>query len=311
MPWKTGYTISDERTVADADIHWPGDAGMSLTIVVELGPDCGPDGITAADLSTPEHFYAMHGGLDALRAVLNRHGIRATFATPGVIAELYPAVLQNMCSDGHEVAASGYLREDASTLAADVERDRLRRTGLAIAAATGRTPTGFYALPRAGDKYAVGALSDRTVDLLLELGFAYLGNSPADDVPHYWIVDPATKHGILAMPYHYAFDDQFFLLFPSRGTGLEHADALARNWSGELHAQYRRGRSMTIVVHPHHIAWPHRLYLLDEFLTEAMQLPRVWNATADMCARFWRQHHRLADVVIEPSVWTHFDDSLN
>ena len=127
----------------------------------------------------------------------------------------------------------------------------------------------------------------------------------------YWFVDPDARRGILAMPYYYAFDDQFFLLFPSRGTGLEHADALLRNWRAELKAQYRRGRSLTIVLHPNSIAWPHRLHMLDEFLTEARQLPGIWTTTAGACAQFWKQAHPLSDVVIEPSIWTHYDDSLN
>jgi hypothetical protein len=59
--------------------------------------------------------------------------------------------------------------------------------------------------------------------------FDYLGNSPADDVPH-WVADPSGPAvAILAMPYYYSFDDQFFLLFPTKGSGLEHADTLDRN----------------------------------------------------------------------------------
>ncbi|MDV3129898.1 polysaccharide deacetylase family protein [Mycobacterium sp. 21AC1] len=311
MPWKTGYTISDERTIADADVHWPGDTRMCLTVVVDFGPDCGPDGITAADLSTPDHHYAMHGGLNALRRIFDAYGIRATFATSGVIAEIYPETLQSLSADGHEIAGNGYLREDASTLSTATELSRIRRTVLAVESATSVRPRGWYALPRAGDKFAVGAVSDHTVNHILDQGFTYFGNSSADDLPHYWITDPDLKRGILAMPYHYAFDDQFFLLFPSCGTGLENADTLARNWTGELRAQYRRGRSTTIVVHPNSIAWPHRLYVLEEFLASATRLPGVWNATAGACADYWTRHHRLDDIVIKSSIWTHYDDSLN
>lgn len=311
MPWKDGYTISDERGISDADVRWPGAAVASFTVTVDLGPDCGPSGITAADLSTPEHHYAMHGGLDALRRTFEKHGIRATFATSGVIAELYPEVLRSLVADGHEVAANGYRREDVGTLGPDEERDRVRRTADAITAATSVRPEGWYTLPRAGDTYAVGSISPHTVDILLAEGLGYLGNSPADDVPHYWVTEPDPLRAILAMPYYYAFDDQFYLLFPSRGTGLEHMDSLARNWRGELDAQYRRGRSVGIVLHPHAIAWPHRLQRLDDFLSGAGRLPGLWNATAGEVARWWRETHPLADLRIEPSTWQHHDDSLN
>jgi hypothetical protein len=40
----------------------------------------------------------------------------------------------------------------------------------------GRKPAGWFSLPRQGDRYAVGAVSPNTIDLLLEAGYVYLGN---------------------------------------------------------------------------------------------------------------------------------------
>ena len=57
-------------------------------VVVDLSPACGPDGIKPADLATPDAYYGMNGGLDALVGVLDRYGIKATFAVPAVIAEI-------------------------------------------------------------------------------------------------------------------------------------------------------------------------------------------------------------------------------
>ena len=53
-----------------------------------------------------------------------------------------------------------------------------------------------------------------------------MGNGLADDIPHYWVTDFASRRAILTLPYYYHFDDQFFLMFPRKGTGLEHPDAL-------------------------------------------------------------------------------------
>ena len=79
------------------------------------------------------------------------------------------------------------------------------------------------------------------------------------------------------MPYYYHFDDQFFLLFPKKGTGLENPDTLFRNWKAELDAQYKRGRQFAMVLHPHGIGWPNRLHMLEQFLDHAKGLPGLWN----------------------------------
>ncbi len=66
------------------------------------------------------------------------------------------------------------------------------------------------------------------MDLLIEEGYTYLGNSMADDIPHYWVTDSASRRNLLAMPYYYHFDDLFFLMFPAPGggTGLENPETL-------------------------------------------------------------------------------------
>ncbi len=54
------------------------------------------------------------------------------------------------------------------------------------------------------------------MDLLIEGGYEYMGNGLADDVPHYWITDFASRRAMLTLPYYYHFDDQWFLLFPRK-----------------------------------------------------------------------------------------------
>ena len=54
MPWKERYTISDEKSLADDEINWPQGARCCVAITVDLSVAAGPDGIRAADLTTPE-----------------------------------------------------------------------------------------------------------------------------------------------------------------------------------------------------------------------------------------------------------------
>lgn len=312
MPWKTGYTISDERGIADGDVRWPDGMGFCFTMVVSLDPQCGPNGLVPADFKTPEAYYGMHGGLDSLRSVLARHRIRATFPASAALARAYPAVLRSLAAEGHEIAAHGFLREDVSKLEPAVESERLKQTTACLGEVTGERPLGWYSLPRQSDRFAAGAISPVTMSLLAEDGYTYMGNSLADDVPHYWVYDPDGPKSILCMPYYYHFDDQFFLMFPVKGSGLEHADSLARNWRAEADAQYRRGRQFSMVVHPYAIGWGHRLKFLDRFLDHLETLPRVWNASALQCATHWRQQYPAETALrIQPSLWVDYADSLS
>jgi hypothetical protein len=66
-----------------------------------------------------------------------------------------------------------------------------------------------------------------------------------------------------------------FLMFPRKGTGLEHPDALLRDWRGEFTAQYKRGRYFHMRLHPQHIGWSNRLQMLDECLPELRGYPSL------------------------------------
>jgi peptidoglycan/xylan/chitin deacetylase (PgdA/CDA1 family) len=312
MPWKAGYTISDERSLADAEVVWPEGARCCVTLTVDLSPPCGPAGIQPADLRTPDAHYGLHGGLDALLGVLRKHRLRATFAVPAVIADIHADRVRALAAEGHEIAAHGFRHEDVSGLDRAEEKARLDRTTAMIAAVTGRRPMGWYSLARPGDKFAGGAVSPHTMALLIEAGYAYMGNGLADDVPHWWVTDAAARQAILTLPYYYHFDDQFFLLFPAKGTGLEHADALFRNCRAEFEAQYRRGRQFSLVLHPHAIGFPHRLRMLDGFLAHLGSFPGVWAATGQECAAHWSARYPAATHLrLAPSIWQDHPDSLS
>jgi len=186
MPWKDRYTISDEKSLLDSEVTWPDGHRCCFRIVVDLAPPCGPAGITPQDLTTPDAYFGMHGGLSGLRDVLRRRHLKATFAVPAVIADIHADTIRALREEGHEIAAHGFKHEDVSLLGRDEERVRLRRTTEILTRVAGVRPAGWFSLPRPSDKFAGGAVSGHTVDLLIEDGYDYFGNGLADDVPHYW-----------------------------------------------------------------------------------------------------------------------------
>jgi peptidoglycan/xylan/chitin deacetylase (PgdA/CDA1 family) len=312
MPWKQDYTISNEKSLTDAELHWPDGNRCCFSITVDLSVARGPDGIRADDLSSPEAFFALNDGLEQVLRVLRRHGFRATFAVPAVMAKIYSPLLRTILAEGHEIAAAGFRHEDVTDLPRAVEAARIAAATEILTEVMQRRPDGWFSLPRQGDPFAGGTISPHTMDLLVDAGYTWFGNGLADDIPHYWVTDFAAGRAILALPYYYHFDDQFFLMFPPKGTGLENADSLFRNWRAEFDAQYKRGRHFAMTLHPQGSGWCNRAELLDRFLAHARGFPGLWNPTGTECARYWLATYPAeTHLALEPSIWADYPGSLS
>ena len=312
MPWKDGYTISDEKTLFDDEIRWPGGKQLCMTVMLDLSLASGPQGLTAADLRHSPATFGMNEGLAQVRDVLNRYGIKATVTVPAAMARIMPDAILALRDDGHEIAAQGFKHEDVSALSREEEAARLAMTTEILEKLTGQRPEGWFSLPRPNDPFAGGTVSANTHDLLIEYGYSYMGNGLSDDIPHYWVVDFDAQRAILTLPYFYHFDDQFFLMFPKKGTGLEHADTLFANWNAEFDAQYRRGRYFNMTLHPYAVGWCNRLKLLEDFYIRIGERPGVWNPTAGEAARYWRETYPQETALkLEPSIWKDYPGSLS
>ena len=312
MPWKTNYTISDEVSLPDSEIAWPDDKRCCFNVVVDLSLASGPEGLVPSDLTTIDAVFAIGDGLAGLLDVLASHKIVATVAVPAAMAKIFPQAVEAVLKRGHEVAAEGLFHDDVSQLPVEEERSRMQAATAVLAEIAGSRPAGWYDLPRRKDKFAVGAISANTTRLLLEEGYSYLGNCPADDAPHYSVADFATARAILAMPYYYHYDDQFFMLYPRQGSGLENPDMLFRNWRAEFAAQHKRGRFFNMTLHPGNVGWCNRLYLLDQFFDFVRSQGDVWNATSRDCASYWLSKYPPAThLKLEQSIWKDYPGSLS
>src|SRR5580698_9578265 len=166
MPWKDGYTISDERSLTDEEVRWPDGNRCCFSITVDLSVASGPEGITEADLTGAKAQFGLREGLERIKDALDRFGLKATFATPAVMARVQSQMLRVLTQEGHEIAAEGFRHEDVSGLSRDDEAARIDLTTKVLSDTTGRRPEGWFSLPRPGDPFAGGTISPHTMDLL-------------------------------------------------------------------------------------------------------------------------------------------------
>jgi hypothetical protein len=90
MPWKDGYTTSDERSLTDREVLWPDGHQCACVLVVDLSVASGPEGITPADLPTAESHFGIQVGIPSLLDVLQRFNMTATFAVPQAPGQARP-----------------------------------------------------------------------------------------------------------------------------------------------------------------------------------------------------------------------------
>ena len=314
MPWKEGYTITDEKSMADDDIEWPDNQQCAASVVVDYSVRAGREGIESKDIELHLADFGKKVEIWGLLSLFDKYKIKATFAVPGVMAEFFAESVGEIIKRGHEVAAHGYRHEDISRLDRDEEKRRIELTTRILEKASGKRPAGWFSLPRQQDDFAGGSLSPNTIDLLLEGGYEYLGNGLADDIPHYWVVDFQTRKNILTLPYYYHFDDQFFLMFPGSGmgSGLENSMTLFQNWKQEFEAAYRRGRYFSIFIHPYLIQWGNRMEMLEEMIAHLQDFPSVWNPTGSEVARYWKKTYPASSFLkLRESIWKDYPGSLS
>ena len=86
MPWKQNYTATDEVSLKDDEISWPGGRRCCVAVNVDLSLARGPDGVAPSDLSDYRAMFGLHEGMIQVLATLARYDIKATFTVPAAMA---------------------------------------------------------------------------------------------------------------------------------------------------------------------------------------------------------------------------------
>ncbi len=216
--------------------------------------------------------YGPTVGVPRLLNIFAHFGIKQTFFVPGWCAERYPAAVEAILDAGHEIGHHGYLHEDPNTLGRADERYWTERGLAALVKATGKKPVGYRA--------PSFAFSDATLDILLDLGFAYDASLMGDDVPY--LVGNG-KADLVELPSPMAMDDwpHYMHSFDFAGTANqisapERAFAVFRS---EFEAQWEHGGLWIAVWHPFISGRLPRAIAMAAMIEDMMKKGGVWFAT--------------------------------
>ena len=236
--------------------------------------------------------YGPLVGVPRLLALLERHGITATFFVPGFTAERYPDVVRSVVDAGHEVAHHGYLHEQPTALSLAEEVTALDRGLEVLERVAGVRPVGYRA--------PMWDLSWNTPGLLAERDFAYDSSLMDADAPYALAVEGGRS--LVEIPIQWALDDweQYCYLPDVTGSGLIETPAKARElWQAEFDALREVGGCWVLTNHPFLSGRPSRAAELGRLMEHVTSAEDVWVAPLREIAA-WTRSLELAPRSIQP-----------
>ncbi|PCD04693.1 polysaccharide deacetylase family protein [Sphingomonas spermidinifaciens] len=116
----------------------------------------------------PRLQHRVEANTDAVLALFEAAGVKATFFTLGWVAHHYPALIRRIVEAGHEIASHGWGHDRVFTFTPDQFRDDLARARAALEDAGGQKVTGYRA-----PSFSFDARTPWAHAVLAEAGYAY------------------------------------------------------------------------------------------------------------------------------------------
>ncbi len=276
---------------------WPGGARLALSVVVNFEEGSERSPLRGDALAEPSgesepvppgvrnrkneslFAYGSRAGIWRVLAVLDRHGVKATFFACATALELNPVAAKAVSRAGHEICSHGLRWLPMNSLDVQEQRWHIREAVAVIERTTGQRPLGWFSWAPSEDTRAL---------LLEEGGFVYDCDSFADDLPYFVTV---SGKRFLVIPYDLVNNDGLF----SRPPGYSGSDDFYHQLKAEFDWLYEESRStprmMSVGLHLRFAGRPGRVLALERFLQYAGSFPTVWFARRIDIARWWLKHH--------------------
>lgn len=121
---------------------------------------------------------------DAVMALFDEAGVKATFFTLGWVAERYPALIRRIVDAGHEIASHGYGHERVFTFTPEQFAADIERTRKLLEDASGQKVTGYRA-----PSFSIDQRTPWAHEVLAEQGYAYSSSVAPVKHDHYGWAD--------------------------------------------------------------------------------------------------------------------------
>jgi len=259
---------------------WPGGARVAVALSFDSDHDTIPlrDAVTSpGPLSQGE--YGSRVAVPRIEALLARHGIRASFFVPAVVALLYPDEQRRLADAGHEIGIHGWIHERNSLLPPAAERELQLRAADVLEKVTGCRPVGI--------RTPSWDFSPHTLAISREMGLLYDSSLMADDDP-YELLEDGEPTGMVELPVEWIKDDAVYYNMNRFGALRPYTppSAVLEIFRAEFDGAYADRGLFLLTMHPHHSGHRSRLAVLAALIDHIRAHDGVWFATHAEVARW-------------------------
>jgi allantoinase len=269
-------------------VHWPEGKTVAVWLCVSL--EYFP--ITPVDtpFRAPGHMqtafpdyrhytareYGSRIGVYRFLDAVEKHNIKASFATNSVIAERYPELVRDIVSAGHEIIAHSTDMNGtiATGLAEADERARIEQSLSALEKATGTQPTGWHSIAR--------SQSWNTPQLLKNAGVLYCCDWVNDELPYTF------NNGLINLPLNHELSDRQIITVQQQSAESycqQMRDAF--DWLA-AEATSHGGRLLPLHLTPYIMALPYRIDAFEALLADFAARRETWFATGHEIVATWK-----------------------
>jgi peptidoglycan/xylan/chitin deacetylase (PgdA/CDA1 family) len=260
--------------------HWPGGARVAVLLSFDVDNETiwlRNNDTNVGGLSQGE--YGSRVALGRVLALLDEHGVAASFFGPAVSFSLAPEMIDAIQASGrHEIGIHGWIHERNATLPRDEEERLLRKAVERMTELVGERPVGYRA--------PSWNFSDNTLELLMDMDFLYDSSLMADDRP-YEIVANGEPTGFVELPVDWILDDA--PLMNPLGDRYSPPRDVLQVYKDEFDVAYAEGTTFVLTMHPHYIGHRSRIVVLRELIEYIRQRDDVWFGTHEEAVRWVRQ----------------------
>ena len=273
-------------------VTWPNGARIALCIAVHMGhfpmdmplkPFIAPGGMERPYPSYWDYTLRDYGnriGVYRLMKSLAARGLPATALLSAVLAQRYPALMNDLAATRWEIACAGLDmgRLHHSNVPLDEERATVQEAAALLRARFGASVRGWHS--------PAHSESSHTLRLVAEAGFSFTTGWANDDMPYIMTTDAGR---LVCMPLSQDLSDQRMLHQQHLPTeDFTKAILTAHEMLDREAETTGSGRILVVPITPWLMGVPHRIRTFNAMLDGIMARGSIWPATMGQIADHWR-----------------------